>query len=539
MKEESRSILGGVTVLTISGLICKVVAVLYRIPLAWLIGEAGLGTFQLVFPTYNLLLTISSAGLPVAVSRMVSFCLAKDDPRNARRVFRMALSILTMLGLLGTLLMIVFSPQLAQRVGDPETRYGFMTIAPALLLVCTMSAFRGFLQGQQDMKPTAISQLIEQVGKVFVALPFAYVGSRIGVLGDEGINIGCAAAGALLGNSVAEGVALLYMWLTTRRRRGAFRALAQDEALQPYTGKGLLKRLLSLAIPITLGACIVPLASFIDSGMLVNRLVDSAGFATAEARAMYGRFSGYVITLINVPTAIAIAIAMSLVPAISAAMARNDASTIRRQSAQGVRFAVLMGLPCSIGMSLLSKPILSMIYRFPSEAALQMTADLLSMSSLTIVLFTVVQATSGILQGLRKQRIPMYTLAAGVVVKIILNYTLVGTPSIHIYGAPMASIACYTISMLPNLYFVHKYADYPVQWKNALLRPLAATAGMGLVIWVGRQLLPMAWWSTVLLVAVGVAVYAVLAVLVKAFEPSELTALLRRRKAAPTKEENR
>lgn len=538
MKEESRSILGGVTVLTISGLICKVVAVLYRIPLAWLIGEDGLGTFQLVYPTYNLLLTVSSAGLPVAVSRMVSFCLAKDDPRNAHRVFRTALSILTTLGFLGTLLMIVFSPQLAQRVGDPETRYGFITIAPALLLVCTMSAFRGFLQGQQDMKPTAISQLIEQVGKVFVALPFAYVGSRLGMTGGEGINIGCAAAGALLGNSVAEGVALLYMWLTTRRRRSAFRTLPQDEELEPYTRKGLLKRLLSLAIPITLGACIVPLASFIDSGMLVNRMVDSAGFATAEARAMYGRFSGYVITLINVPTAIAIAIAMSLVPAISAAMARGDAVAIRRQSAQGVRFAFLMGLPCSVGMSLLSRPILAMIYHFPSEAALQMTADLLSMSSLTIVLFTVVQATSGILQGLRKQRIPMYTLAVGVVVKIALNYTLVGTPSIHIYGAPIASIACYTISMLPNLYFVHRYAGYPVQWVSCLLRPLAATAGMGLVIWAGQRLLPMAWWSTVLLIAAGIMVYAALAVLVKAFDPNELKALLRHRKVTPTKEEH-
>lgn len=169
------------TILSVVGLICKIVGALYRIPLAWLIGDEGMGTYQLVFPTYNMLLTISSAGLPVAISRMVSFTLARDDPRNARRIFRVALCLLSTLGLIATLLMLVRSPTLALRSGDPSTQPGFVAIAPALLLVCAMSALRGFMQGQQNMVPTAISQLIEQVGKVFVALPLAYFGMRISV----------------------------------------------------------------------------------------------------------------------------------------------------------------------------------------------------------------------------------------------------------------------------------------------------------------------------------------------------------------------
>lgn len=533
MSEKQKSIVGGMTILGVTGLICKVVAVLYRIPLAWLIGDQGLGTFQLVFPTYNLLLTLSSAGLPVAISRMVSFSLARNDPRNAHRAFRTALSILTALGAVGTFLMIVFNPFLSSRVGDPETQAGFIAIAPALLLVCTMSAFRGFMQGQQNMIPTAISQLIEQVGKVIIALPLAYIGSRIGMESASEINIGYAAAGALLGNSIAEGFALFFITVIYRRKRKVFVTRVQDEECQPMTRRALVRQLLALAVPITLASCIVPLASFIDSGMIVNLLVNKAGFAQAEARAMYGRFSGYVITLINVPTALAQAISMSLVPAVSAGMGRKDWKSIRRQSHTGLRMAFLIGLPASLGMSILSRQILSLIYPFPSEAALEQTAMLLSLSAFTIVLFTVVQATSGILQGLKKQRIPMYTLLVGVGLKILINYNLIGMPEVNIYGASIGSLVCYSVSMIPNLYFVHKYAGLPMDPVDIFFKPLGATAGMSAVLYLATLWLPSSRLITVFLLILGVTVYIVFARLVGALRPEDyqiLTAKLRNRK---------
>lgn len=518
MSKTQKSIVGGMTVLSIVGLICKIVGALYRIPLAWLIGDEGMGTYQLVFPTYNMLLTISSAGLPVAISRMVSFSLAKDDPRNAKRIFRLALSMLAALGFLSMLLMIVLSPSLAIRSGDPSTQPGFVAIAPALLLVCIMSALRGFMQGQQNMVPTAISQLIEQVGKVFVALPLAYFGMRI--------SVAYAAAGVLLGTSLAEGAALVYMIVTVRSRKTAFDALEQNEEEPPMDGRTLTKRLLSLSIPITLGACIVPIAGFIDSGLLLNRLVD-AGIERSTALGLYGRYSGYVLTLINVPTALATAIAMSLVPSISSAMAKGDGKQMRRQSAMGLRLSLVVGLPCSIGMSMLSKPILDLVYHFNTEEALQITAGLLSLSSLTIVLFTVVQATSGILQGLRRQRIPMYTLMAGVAVKIFLNYTLIGMPQIHIFGAPVASLSCYTISMLPNLFFVYKYTGMKLE-AGVYVRPLLATAVMAAVLWVSMQLLPNYGVWTLIHILIAILAYAAAAVFTGAVTKEELAPLTRR-----------
>ena len=158
--------LGGMTVLGISGILCKLLGVLSSIPLTWLIGTSGQGLYQSVYPTYSLLLTISSAGLPVAVSRMVSHALTRDDPRSARITFKIALYILTAVGCVLSIAMLAGSGLLSRRVNQPESRIGFMAIAPCVAIVCVMSAIRGFMQGQQNMVPTAVSQLIEQVGKV-------------------------------------------------------------------------------------------------------------------------------------------------------------------------------------------------------------------------------------------------------------------------------------------------------------------------------------------------------------------------------------
>ena len=519
LSNTQKSIVGGMTVLSIVGLICKIVGALYRIPLAWLIGDEGMGTYQLVFPTYNMLLTISSAGLPVAISRMVSFALAKDDPRNARRIFRIALCMLAALGLITMLLMIVMSPSLAVRSGDVSTQPGFVAIAPALLLVCIMSALRGFMQGQQNMVPTAISQLIEQVGKVFIALPLAWWGMRV--------SVAYAAAGVLLGTSMAEGAALIYMLHVYRKQKTRFDLRVQNPEEAPLETKTLVQRLLSLSIPITLGACIVPIAGFIDSGLLLNRLVD-AGIERSSALGLYGRYSGYVLTLINVPTALATAIAMSLVPSISSAMARGDGQQMRRQSALGLRLAFVVGLPCSVGMSMLSRQCLDLIYHFDTPEALQVTANLLSLSSLTIVLFTVVQATSGILQGLRKQRIPMYTLMVGVAVKVFLNYTLIGMPQINIYGAPIASLTCYTLSMLPNLYFVYKYTGMKLDVMGVFGKPMLATALMAAVLYAAVRVLPEGGIWTLIQIAVAVVAYAAASVLTGAITKEDLGPILRR-----------
>lgn len=521
MSNKSKSIIGGMTVLGLAGVICKLVGVLYSIPLTWMIGTNGLGIYQAVFPAYNLLLTISSAGLPVAVSRLVARSLAQDDHRSAKNVFKTALLLLLTLGSIATIVMLVGSGALAAATDQPSSRIGFQVIAPCVAIVCVLSAFRGFMQGQQNMVPTAISQLIEQVGKVFLALPMAYFGSKLGI--EYG------AAGALLGTTIVEGIALLYMVILYFRRRAVFSAIPQISTEMPESSASIAKQLMAISIPITIGACIVPFSQYIDSIMTVGRLI-IAGIPAESAGSVYGLFSGTVIRIINIPTALALAVSMSLVPAISSAKAINDDATVIRQTDLGMRFAFLIGLPCSIGMSVLAEPLMRFFYQGSIvEEQLILGGELLSISGLTIILFTVVQATTSVLQGLGKQRIPMYTLLAGVVCKIILNYTLIAMPEINIHGAPIASLVCYTVSMLPNLWYMLKYTRSRMNWIGWLLRPSLASGLMGIVVWALRELLPMNRLTVIVEVAVGIVVYAVAALLLKAITKEDLRAFRRRK----------
>lgn len=526
MTSKQKTLVGGISVLGIAGLICKVVGVLYKIPLARTIGPMGMGVYHLAFPTYNLLLTISSAGIPVAISRMVAGYLARGEKSNASSVFKVALLLLTVLGIAGTLVMALLSPALAGIKGTGEASVSFIAIAPSLFFVCVMSAYRGFMQGRRRMAPTAISQLIEQVGKVFIAMPFAAVGmARGGYI--------WGAAGAMLGTSVAEMLALVYMMIDHRVAKKEYDQLPESGAAAE-SRRGLAKTLLYISLPITIGACIVPIAGEVDASMLVRMM--SAYIPRQEAVIHYGTYTGLVFPLINVPTALAMATATTLVPAISIAYEKRDRAAIARESSTGLRIASVIGFPSSVGLSLLAEPVLFVLFSGKEYTFQQLMkgAALLEISALTIVLFTLVQTTSGILQGLHRQRIPMYTLALGVLMKILLNYTLVRIPRINIHGAPFASLLCYAVSLAPNLYYVEKYGQMKIKWDEVVWRPLAASAVMGAFIWGAKALLgarlnhSVLWLGIVLMAAIFV--YFAAAVAVKALRREDIPARFRRKK---------
>ena len=518
--DTGKSIVKGVSILSLAGIICKLLGLLFTVPLTRIIGSEGLGIYQSVYPTYNLLLTLSSAGLPVAVSRMVSSYLAKEDPRNAHRVFKTALWLLTGLGCICMLLMLAGNGLLSAWTREPRASFGFFAIAPCLAIVCALSAFRGFMQGQQNMKPTALSQIVEQLGKLLFSLPLAYFGTKR--------SLALGAAGALLGITLSEACATLVVATFYFRRRSSFAMIPQQASAREASTRSVAGQLFIISVPITISACIVPLAQFVDSVMMVPRMMD-AGLTNEVARSLYGVFSGLVIRLINMPTALALAVAMSLVPAVSAAQALQDKPAMQKACDQGLRLAFLIGFPCSVGMSVLAKPVFGFLY-YESLAPDQFQTgwELLTVSSLTVVLFTAVQATSAILQGLGKQRIPMYTLIVGVSCKILMNYILIGIPGFHIHGGPFASIVCYTVSLIPNLYFVCRHAEIRPNLKEWVLKPALAAAAMGLVVWCLRSVLPFHRLCTLLEVAVGVVVYLFAAFRIGAMDRADVSAFIGR-----------
>lgn len=531
MSKQMKSVARGISILGIAGIICKVVGLLFSIPLNMISdGEIQGGDvadiFYAVYPTYTLLLTVSSAGLPVAVSRMVAGFLARDDARNAKNTFRIALRILCTVGGFFSLIMILLNRVLVENVGLQETSLGFYAIAPCVIIVCVLSAFRGFIQGQQNMVPTAVSQLIEQTGKVFLSLPLAYIGVHVFH------NLEYATAGALFGITLSEIIAMLYMIIRFRAGRKEYDLLPQSPEEEPWSSRALIRRLILIAIPITISACIIPLSGFIDSIMMVKRMM-IAGLTRAEAKLSYGTFNSAVIRLINIPTALALAISMSLVPGVSARFAVHDMQGVRRECHTGMRFAFLIGFPCSVGMSLLSGNIVRFFYGSAWSAdRVTLASELLTFSALTVVLFTAVQATSSILQGLRRQKIPMYTMMAGVAVKILLNYILIATPGIDIHGGPYASIACYGIVMVINMIFTCKYAEMKFNWLDWVIRPGLAAAVMGIVVFLLNRFLPGGRITTILCVIVGILVFGAAAYLLKAVTREDLNAVRRRKKNA-------
>jgi len=267
---------------------------------------------------------------------------------------------------------------------------------------------------------------------------------------------------------------------------------------------------------------------------MIDRM-ENAGLELSVAKSSYGVFTSVVIRLINIPTALALAISMSLVPVISYCRSANDMNGVRRESHTGIRFAFLIGFPCSIGLSMLSSEIVYFLYGDVSSftpAKLRLASELLTFSALTVVLFTVVQATSSILQGLRKQRLAMYTMIAGVAVKILLNYLLIGTPGIDIHGGPYASIACYLLVMILNIVFVCKSAGMSFDWVSWVFKPAAASALMGIAVWILKLILPFGRISTILEILLGISVFAVSAWLLKAIKPEDLSVLRRRKRRA-------
>ena len=399
---------------------------------------------------------------------------------------------------------------------------GFYAIAPCVFIVCILSAYRGFIQGQHNMMPTAVTQLIEQVGKVILSLPLAYIGVHY----FNSLEI--AAAGALLGITLAELIALFYIMIHHRILKKQFDAIPQSKDETPQDQRSILRRLILISIPIIITACIIPLSGFIDSVMMMKRMMAS-GLSWEEANVAYNLFNGVVIRFINIPTAVALAISMNLVPMISAHRAVGDAEGIRRESNTGMRYAFLIGFPASVGMSLLSRGAVEFFYGNSfSSYKITLASELLSVSALTVILFTVVQATSSILQGVRRQKIPMYAMAAGVSVKILLNYILIGTPGINIHGGPIASIACYTVALLINTVYACKYTEMKFNWKDWIVRPGLAAAVMGGVVYALRCILPGGRMSTILEIISGIVVFVVAAILLKAVSPQEIRRMIKR-----------
>lgn len=487
-KSTAPRLISGVIVLTISNLTVKLLGLFCKIPLHGILQDQGMSYFNIAYTIFTTLYIISTAGLPTAVTILIS-----RTPDNAmrkkqiERIFCVALTVFFVLGLIGSSIMFFFAKPLAKAMESEASFLCIMAISPTLFFVCISSAMRGYFQGHQNMVPTAVSEIAEAIGKFAIGIILGYYAIA------KGESIEVAAAYAILGITI--GVAMGMLFLIGSKilyNSKAKNPLANEVPFgQISTHKEIFKQLWVIAIPITLSSLALNLTGIIDSLSIINYMSNYTTITMAEIA--YGNYSTLAVTMAHVPSAFIQPIASTLTPALTAALsAIKIASTpeekrMKQHAANAVmysclKFGAIIAIPCAIGMSVLAEPILNLLFRNPESVA--NAAPLLSILSIGVFFTAMLTITTSILQSHKKQTLPIISMFCGVAVKLLMNSLLISNPDIGIYGAPIGTVASYFTMATVNFYFVIRYVGINIGFLKNFIKPFIATV-LSMIVTVG------------------------------------------------------
>lgn len=511
--QKKSTFFGGAAILAASAILVKVIGAVYRIPLGNILSDAVMGDYNSAYNIYNFFLTISTAGLPVALSKTISEANALGRKNQVDKAFRVAFLTFLTMGLISFFCMTVLAVPMANVViSNPKAVYCVLALAPSVLCVCVMSAFRGYFQGHFDMMPTGISQVIESLFKLVIGLALAVFFVNFAAKPELG------SVGAIVGVSCGSVVALAYiLFLYFRsRRQGRKRPHATDV---PDSSKRIFANLLKLAIPITLGASANSLVTLIDTKLVMSQLqtvyavVDGLGKEAAldAARDLYGIYSK-TMSIYNLPFSMMVPLTACIIPAVSACLAKRDRVGAQRISESALRVGLLLALPMGMGLFALGGPIMGLLFPAIDVA---IAGPLLSMLGLASIFVALQLLCNSILQANGMVNLPILAVVIGGIVKLIVNYTLVGNPDIRINGAPVGTLCCFIVISGLEIFIIRRALPAPPRFIHAILKPLIAAGVMGAAAWASYGLLTTLLGlgnslATVGGILVGVAVYLIL-----------------------------
>lgn len=525
--DNKKTFLKGAMIMGLAGVVIKFLGAFFRIPLGNIIGDNGLAYYQGAYPVYVFLLTLSTAGIPTAISKLISERQAVDEYREAHRVFRVSFMLMFGIGIVTSAILFFGAEYICAIIKNPGAYYSMRTIAAALFFVPMMAAMRGYFQGMQDMAPTATSQVVEQFFRVGFGLALAIV------LLPSGLKF--AAAGASSGAAFGGlfGAIAIFAIYLKRRKQILEKVKNGVEGVKESTGT-IIKKILAIAIPVTIGASIMPIMNLIDTALVMRRLQDAAGFSAQTAESLYGQLSGMVASIINFPQVISMGIAVSLVPVISAAFKRKDMDFVHKNVELGLRTALLIGLPCSFGLIVLAQPIMLLLYPMQKESAMSSASCLLIMG-IGVIFLSSVQTLTGMLQGIGKPSIPVINLAIGGCVKVACTFFLVAIPAINVRGAAFGTVCAYAIAAGLDFVAVKKYTGTKFNIKMIFIKPLIASAVMAAAVFASYKVLSMVAGNSISAAAsvlVGIVVYGFIIVKIKGITAEEAQGLPKGRKLA-------
>ena len=466
--QKQNSFFGGAAILAAGILIVKLIGMFYKIPLINIIGEAGAADFNNAYNIYAVLLTVSTAGLPVAVSKLVSEANALDRRNQVRRTFRLALVLFLALGLVSFLVMFFRADALAGMMNDSKAAAGIRALAPAVVCVGCLAALRGYSQGHSNMAPTSVSQIIEALCKLVVGLGLAFW------LVKQGKDPDVAAAGAITGVTVGTVVALAYMVLDFLLSRGREDTRGTD---RPDSAGSILVNILKIAVPITLSSSMVGIVTVIDSSLVQGQLQSALDLTEQASRTLYGNYSG-ALNIYNLPTSLMAAITASVIPAVSAALARRDRRGAARITGSALRITALLSFPMGVGLFVLGTPIIRLL--FP-KLNVAVAGPLLSTLGIATPFVCMVLVCNSVLQAHGFINLPVIVMVLGGIVKIVNNYNLVG--AIGIAGAPVGNILCFGLALVLDLVVITRVIPNRPRLLPIFAKPAVASAVMGGAAW--------------------------------------------------------
>ena len=466
---KKNSFFGGAAILTASVIVVKLIGALYKIPLGGILSDAGFADFNTAYNIYSLLIIISTGGLPVALSKMVSEANAVDRGNQVKKVFSLALATFCVLGTVSFCIMAFFPHQLADLMRDSHAAYSILALAPAVFFICPLSAFRGYFQGHALMTPTAVSQVIEALCKLVIGLALASLFMR------QDMGESMAAAGAILGVSVGCLLGAVYMYFCYR---GHTRSQPKFKD-KPEDSKAILSTLAKLAIPITLSSSVIALTNILDSRILLGQLQDALHMTEELARETKGVYDK-AMTLYNLPASFMVPLTASVIPHVSAALKVRR----RRQAAQisetALRTTALLAIPAGVGLFVLGEPIIRLLY---SSTDVEQGGWMLSVLGVASIAVCFMLVCNSILQAYQMVTLPMITTLVGSILKLVVAYFLIGNKDIGIRGGAISTVVCFWLIALLDLFIIKRTLPRSLSLGRVFVKPVAAAAAMGASAW--------------------------------------------------------
>ncbi len=494
---KKQNFLQGAALLAFATAIVKIIGAVYKIPLRSIIGDVGYSYFNTAYDIYTLLMLITTAGLPVAMSRLISQAYSLGEYNRVRQVYRTARVIYLSLGIVCTLLMMGFCQILADKMVQPDAWIAILCLAPCATLMGFLSTYRGFFQGQGNMAPTSASQILEAVCKLIVGLTAALLCMYLWG------SVSLAAGGAILGVTVSCLVSAIYL---NARFRPAYRELPVS-AEQVESFQKTSKKLLSIAVPITIGAAGLQLLNVLEIGIYMERIetilstgqYDNAAIPALQEEVMasadYTGENLYSLiasslkgiynfgqTIFNLPCAFIITINTSVLPAVTALLTRNEHDSVRSTEESASRITGLLSLPCAVGLFVLAGPIMGLLGGYEGER-LVIAEQLMALLGVAVFFYSVVMFTNVLLQAHGYAHVPVIHMLLCGALKLAAVYILSGNPQIGILGVPIGAILCYLCIAVLNLFALWRLVPQKPKLVRNLMRPLLPSALMGAAVY--------------------------------------------------------